>query len=192
MILKEKTPYRKAIESLPEHQASPDLWMTIEQRLKDETALARRLPQHKAKAELWQTIEASLDKKQRGMSLRVFLRWSAPAAVILLLFIPISQSDLFKKGEQLITSEETLSPVNKQMDPALDLDGDILAYCSQNPEVCESPDFNNLNNMLNQLKTEKHQLIRMSEEANDPSIHNYINKVNTNIVQVQRKLLSMF
>lgn len=185
---KNKT-YRNAIESLPNYEVSSQCWEKIKQRLDDESELARLLPQHKVEPNLWEGIEASLDGKKKRFPFRTMLRWSAAAAVVFILLLPFN---IFDKADGLITSEELMMPDSQKMEDALNLEDDLLAYCSQNPDVCESPDFNNLNNMLNQLKTEKSQLLKMSEELSDPSIDTYINKVNTNIAQVQRKLLSMF
>ncbi len=190
--MKENNTYRQAIASMPQHRAPENLWENIEQRLSSETDLSLKLPQHNANAELWSGIESALDKQQNTLKIKHFVRWTAAAAVIMLLFIPLNNSQLFKRGDKLVTTEELLIPVNGQVINSLNLEEDILACCSQNPEVCESPDFNNLNNMLNQLKTEKTHLIQLSNEMNDPSITDYINKVNSNIAQVQRKLLSMF
>lgn len=187
--MKEDKTYKNAIESLPNHEVSSQCWENIQQRLDEESELARLMPRHTADANLWEGIEASLDGEKNRFSFRTILGWSAAAAVALLLLIPFNK---FDNEDRLITSEELMMPGSQKMEGTLNLEDDLLAYCSQNPDVCESPDFNNLNNMLNQLKTEKTQLLKMSEELSDPSIDTYINKVNTNIAQVQRKLLSMF
>lgn len=188
-----KDTYRRAISQLPLHEAPAGCWDVIEGTLDGKQFLWSKLPIHRANPRIWDKIESELNRVHRSNTSRKILQWgSVAAAVILFLSLPLITDKKDKHNVQWVTSEESTISTTANAISSIDMGSDILVYCSQNPEVCESPDFNVLNAMLKQLNVEKEQLIKMSEQQNDPSIHDYLSKVDINIVQVQRKLISMF
>ena len=64
--------------------------------------------------------------------------------------------------------------------------------CAQFPEICASPDYVHLKNLLENLTTERNNLQKMSLQMPDARIKQYEHQINSDIDDIQHKILKLF
>jgi hypothetical protein len=158
-----------AIADLPVHQAPAMIWDKIEDELVQEERLdvaIADLPVYQAPAMIWENIEAELDQPvvQKPHHLRVIYRWSAAAAVLLLLTVAWNwqrQLDPPARVRMAYSSEKIkaqdlpkLESLNDESELA-EVQSEYARFCKWTNTDCS------LNDELSELNTAKAELLKV-------------------------------
>jgi hypothetical protein len=173
---------KKAIKELPEYKMpDPDLWERIEAQLDSGPSLKDKLPSFKAPDTVWGKIEKELDRNPKRFFTIKRTQLLASAAVVIL----VSAFALYgikKTGQGKISpGSETVQITNPIYDPAL---------CENNPDVCKSPAFIDLEKQLGAVKIEIDELEKYMKQ-DDPQLMKYFLRLENTRVEIEKKMVKM-
>ena len=159
---------KAAIGQLPQYEPDPQQWNKIEASLDFDKHLQQLLPEmpmHEPKGSLWDAIENQLEpvKETRHFQLATFFRFaSAAAASILLLLVGIYLLNMYPQekvkltySEEVVLQEPENPEISQEHNEALQF---IQAQCGQLPEICQKPEFKELQQELAKLEEENKKL----------------------------------
>jgi hypothetical protein len=186
--------FKKAIEDLPVFKVeSQNLWENIERQLpldsKKEKETLPNLPEFHAPDDLWLKIETELDKvktKERRRILPMLVKLSAAAALLLLAgyfsFNWISNYQLRKNFFETSKADEYKE---QGIDPIYN-----PALCKNNPQVCHTVQFKELDKQLNEIKSEIENMKPMIK-GNDPQLLKYYYRLENEKAEIEKRMVKI-
>ena len=166
---KNKNKLQDAIRNLPQHEPENLPWGKLQAALDFEGRLQQlipELPQHEPENDFWNTIEAQLEpvKEARHFQLKDFFRFASAAAATLVLLIASMYVLKMRQPEKakLTYSEEIILQESAQ--PLLSPNSNeglqfIKQQCSSLPDICQKPEFKELEQELAKLE-EEHKMLQ--------------------------------
>ena len=157
---------KKAVTRLPMHQPPDEIWSAIDNALNLQKGI-QQLPQHQPAEFIWQTIEVDLAKsvsstQNSRSSKRLFLLKKISIAASLLLLIGMSWWNLNKHANlnQFHYSQELIDPqlLVADWDEDAEVFTQIEAICQTNNYACTAPEFQQLEQELQELNAAKSDL----------------------------------
>ena len=154
---------KKAVTRLPMHQPPDEIWSAIDNALHLQKGI-QQLPQHQPAESIWQTIELDLAKsvsstQSSGSTRRLFWikRMSIAASFLLLVGMCWWSMNKFSNSNQFHYSQEL---INTQLliadwDEDAEVFTQIEAICQTKTYVCSAPEFQELEQELQELNAAK-------------------------------------
>ncbi|HLO61145.1 MAG TPA: hypothetical protein VK179_20515 [Bacteroidales bacterium] len=173
---------KKAIKELPAFKMpDPALWERIEAQLDCESSLKNKLPSFKAPGTVWEKIEKELDKNPKRFLTVKRMQILAAAAVVIVVSA-LALYGIIKSREAMESQgSETVQITSPVYDPAL---------CENNPDVCKSPAFIDLEKQLGDVKIEINELEKYMK-PDDPQLMKYFLRLENTRVEIEKKMVKM-
>lgn len=205
----------KALSEMRTYSAPDMLWTRISDQLMDEVKESNRyeyesslesLPQYDAPAQVWNNIEAVLHPAQTATSssstLQVvstrrnrWIAWLSAAAVLSGLTIGLSfllksnQNNNLSYSQELLPNTNVSEERNNGEEQALTL---IAQRCEAEKQLCQNPEYLNLQANLEELNQAKSRLeAALGEYSNDPDLAAQLAKIERDRSHIISKLISM-
>jgi len=183
----------EAINELPKLAPKEDIWDSIASELTLKESIAK-LAQHSPPEGLWNEIDKKVDAPvvhlKRASSYYYWL--SGVAAVLLLGFILFPLLNTNEKT-QISYSEELIEvePIEDWNATTQDLEMMLEDLCEQNPRVCKSPEFEELNAELQFLDASKIAVLEQINPYEDrKEAEVLLTKIELERVEVLKKLIA--
>jgi hypothetical protein len=158
-----------AIRHLPQHEPESLHWEKLNAELDFEGSfkqLIPELPLHEPESDFWNKIEAQLEpvKEPKHFHLNTFFRFATAAAASLLLVFAGWYVLKLRQPEKISLTYSEEMVFQEAVKPGISPDNNevlqfIQQQCSQLPQVCQKPEFKELQLELAKLN-EEHQKIQ--------------------------------
>lgn len=185
---------------MPEYDAPKGIWKNIESTLNKmsyENAIGC-LPEHPLPIDIWPGIEKELNKTKKVKPKKIYLSLLKVAAILIVVVgsslairAIINQNE--KRGTisysvEMIDVGEISNEVNS---PGLDKDEHIQTICRNNPIVCSTPQFVELNSQIEDVDKELENIATFLKKDNDPQLQRYYYQLENEKLSIEKKIIKM-
>lgn len=204
---KNKHILQQFIEKLPQTKAPAKIWDNIEAELENDNYENNRqhfkraihhLPNTKTPDIVWENIHQQLNHTSLlRLTIGNYLKIAASIA-LLMAFAFLMQHILHtNSNNELLSFSEEIMEDNLSETVLLNIDSEfnkvLEKQCAIQPDVCENPQFTELNKELEDLTKSLVQLKTQSENAdNDPETYKYILRIEKEKAEITKKLIQQF
>lgn len=194
--MKEKNPdiLRKAIEDLPVFKVeSQYLWEYIERQLPfdsiKEKGTLPKLPEFKAPESVWQKIEIVLESAEISKKRRItpiLVKWSAAAAILILAgYLSLNWFRNYNQQAKYFNASQTEIQEGHGIESIYN-----PALCNNNPQVCSTDLFKELDKQLNEINSELETMKPMIK-GNDPQLLKYYYRLENEKAEIEKKMVKI-
>ncbi len=192
---------KKAIEALPSYTAPDGLWSRIEEQLstRDENLRSAigELPAFEAPTGIWEGIEERTHiwgREIRHLYMTQIFRVAASVALLISLAY-LTYRVLHPAKEETIS--EHIEIVEEDDYPDIRSAGTEIRsgfntqLCKGNPQLCNSPQYKELDRQLKELQEELNKIIEQPGSKNDPQLLKYYYRLENERIQVEKQMIRL-
>ncbi len=182
-------------ENMLEFHASEEILENIESPQEKSTLkkAINQLPEHALQIDIWPVVEKELNSTQKQQSKKFYLSLLKVAAVFVLLvgggliyrlIVNSNEKDTISYSIEIIDDNTILQmPLNSEGDDH------IQAICLNNPVVCSTPEFIELNKQIEDIEKELENISNILLQNNDPQIQRYYYQLENEKVEIEKKII---
>jgi hypothetical protein len=192
---------KKAIEALPSFAAPVGLWSHIEEQLSGREENLRtaigELPAFNAPAGIWEEIEGQVSRRRRSTSLLYETPvFKVAASIVLLLSLtylayrfhmPVKDETINMHVEIIDdANNQQIDPIGAEAQPVLN-----SQLCKGNPQLCNSPQYKQLDMQLKELQVELNKIIELPGSRNDPQLLKYYYRLENERIEIEKRMIKL-